>query len=138
MVVCGDFRCVVLISRYAIKLPRPKWWRFGRRCNRWEREMWQVWRPRFPQWGGLLCPILFADRFGLIVLMRRACTPIAQHDFMPLDERPFPDTTTEVKSENLGWLDGHVVEIDYALADQNTIDEQRAYYTKHARSSAAR
>jgi hypothetical protein len=48
---------------------------------------------------------------------------------MPLDERPFPDTTTEVKSENLGWLDGHVVEIDYALADQNTIDEQRAYYT---------
>jgi hypothetical protein len=128
----GAFRCVVLVGRYAIKLPRPKWWQLGRQCNRWEREMWSHWRPKFNLWEGMLCPILFADRFGLVVVMRRARTPVEPKDFMAL-ERPYPDTTGEPKRENFGWLDGRVVEVDYGLAHDAIISERRAYYAKHAR-----
>jgi hypothetical protein len=47
------------------------------RCNRWERDVWRVWRPKF-KWSNLR-PIWFADRFGLVVVM--ACAlPVTQEE----------------------------------------------------------
>jgi hypothetical protein len=127
MVVCGDFRCVVLIFRYAIKLPRRKWWRMGRQCNRWERA-------RCGRYGGP------GSRNGT-ACFARSCSQIAsawwsscaREDFIPLDQRPYPDTTTEVNPGNVGWLDGRVVEIVYGLASEDIISKRRAYYAERAR-----
>ena len=94
--------------------------------------MWTYWRPRFPQWEGRLCPILYADRFGLVVVMRRARVPVDPAEFMAL-EPPYPDTTGEPKPENFGWLDDQIVEVDYGLPDAAMTDERRAYYAKHAK-----
>jgi hypothetical protein len=129
---CGSFRCVVLVWRYAIKLPRPRAWRAGMCSNRWEREMWQHWRPIFDEWEGRLCPVLFADRRGLVVVMRRAKQPVNVADAHEwLMAIPWPNTTGEPSLENAGWLNGRLVEVDYGLSDQELVEQRRAYYEDH-------
>jgi hypothetical protein len=63
----GVFRRVIVLGRVALKFPRPYEFARGMRCNRWEREMWYVWRAKYG-WENL-CPILFADPFGFFVVM---------------------------------------------------------------------
>lgn len=125
----GSFRRVVLIRGYAIKFPRPRYFTLGMQCNRWEREMWQRWRPIFG-WESL-CPILFADPLGLFVVMERARQPVSLQTIIDADPDDYPDTTAEVKEENYGFLqDGRLVAIDYGIAGSDMVRDRRAYYSQ--------
>lgn len=89
--------------------------------------MWYRWRLVFG-WK-TLCPILFADPFGLIVIMRRARQPISLQEIRDADPDYYPDTTAEVKEENFGFLDdGSIVAVDYGVAGRDMLRERRAYY----------
>lgn len=104
----GAFRRVFLIGPLAVKLPRWKHFSQGRRCNRWEREMWQVWRPRF-EWVHL-CPVLFGDRFGFILVMRRAQQPLTDEELTAfLEIQIYPGDTAECKADDHGHLDGDLL-----------------------------
>ena len=129
----GAFRRVVLLRGYALKLPRLKYPLLGMQCNRWEREMWYRWRPVFG-WNSL-CPVLFADPLGMLVVMRRARQPVTLQEIIDADPDDYPDTTAEVKEENFGFLqDGSIVAVDYGVAGTDMVRERRAYYVQmHAR-----
>lgn len=123
----GEFRRVFCVGWFVVKLPRWKNFSQGRRCNRWERESWQVWRPRFG-WTSL-CPVLIADQCGFIVVMRRAKQPVTEEDLARFHEsRPYPDYLVECKEADHGYLDGQVVTLDYAYPDEELVTTQRAYY----------
>lgn len=87
--------------------------------------MWEYWRPRF-QWK-TLCPILYADSLGLLVVMPRAAQPVPQKmvDAMP---DYYPDITAETKHEDFGNLDGSIVALDYGLPLADSVRKRRAYY----------
>ena len=121
----GVFRRVLLIGQYAIKLPR--WHNFteGMRSNRWEREMWFRWRPWF-QWK-TLCPVIYADRFGLLVVMPRAVQPVPKDQVDALPDY-HPEITAETKHEDFGLLSGAVVALDYGLPYEDSVIERRRYY----------
>jgi hypothetical protein len=122
----GTFRRVVLVDRLAFKLPRFKNFSRGMRSNRWERELWRVWRRKFG-WENL-CPVLFADPIGLIVVMPRAI-PVSRDDVLAADPDYYPTPTEEYsKPEDYGRLNGAVVILDYGLPDTDLVDDRRAYY----------
>jgi hypothetical protein len=75
--------------------------------------MWRVWRPVFG-WKSL-CPVLFADPFGFVVVMARAAQPVTHEEVNALPDY-YPDTTSETKIE-----------------DQDLVDERRAYYVRMAK-----
>ena len=120
----GASRLVLLAGSLAIKFPCIKresvlsrWGqvRQGRNCNRAERAAWRA--GKFPH----LCPILCADRFGWIVVMRRAA-PMSAAEFdawFHSDDWPhipFEPTPYELKSEDAGRLPcGRLVMIDYGM-----------------------
>jgi hypothetical protein len=128
----GNFRWVVLTQQYAIKIPRLRYLVNGMRCNRWEREMWQRWRPIFG-WRHL-CPVLRADSLGLLVLMPRARTPVTFAEVAA--ERPnddYPEATDEpTKPDDYGRIDGQLVALDYGLFAAEALHNQREYYENMA------
>ena len=129
----GRFRYVQRVGRLAVKVPRPRTFREGLRCNRWEREAWYIWRPAF-QWRSL-CPILFADRLGLCVVMPWAQQPVTEEQMDAAeDPEAHPSTDAEQRSRISGsWADGTVVALDYGLWDSNAVLERREYYAEMAR-----
>ena len=120
----GASRLVFLVGGVALKFPCIKrksvltrWGQVqqGRNCNRAERAAWRA--GKFPH----LCPILWADRFGWIVVMRRA-TPMSAAEFdawFHSDDWPhipFEPTPYELKNEDAGCLpSGQRVMIDYGM-----------------------
>ena len=122
----GDFRRVFLIGSFALKTPRLRRLAAGLRCNRWEREMWQVWRAKFG-WPNL-CPILFADWAGLLVVMPRADQPVTEREAHEALGDHYPDITSESKRADFGRVGYRVVVLDYGLPDANAVRERRAYY----------
>jgi len=125
----GVFRRVILAGRFALKIPRFRTLSAGLRCNRWEREMWRKWRPLFG-WENL-CPIKFADPFGLFVIMPRATQPVTFDDVVAARPAYYPDITSETKPADFGRLGNRVVALDYGLPNADTVAEQRAYYLTH-------
>ena len=123
----GVFRRVILVGNFAIKLPRVFNILGGMRSNRWEREMWRVWRPVFG-WE-TLCPVLFADPLGFVVLMPRAVQPVTTSDVDALPDY-YPGTTAETKPEDYGRIGSLVLALDYGLWDADAVKKQRAYYTE--------
>lgn len=123
----GVFRCVFLTGNYAVKVPRFKNFFEGLRCNRWEREMWFFWRPQFG-WENL-CPILFADPLGLLVVMPRAKQPVTFEDVVNSFPDNYPDITAETKPEDFGWLNGKLLALDYGLCDVDFVHHRREYYS---------
>ena len=95
--------------------------------------MWSRWRPLL-KWK-TLCPVLFADSLGLVVVMPRAIQPV---DFSEIDALPdyYPDITAESKVEDYGRLDGVVVAVDYGLPDKEMVTHQRVYYSKMSSNPA--
>jgi hypothetical protein len=122
---CGTFRFVLLFRSLAIKVPRLRNAQSGMRCNRWEREMWRTWQPKF-RWGNL-CPIKFADYFGVIVIMSRAQQPVTVEEIEAADPDYYPDVDVEWKPENWGRLNGSVVAVDYGLWDARAVHERHEY-----------
>lgn len=130
----GATRTVLLTKRFAIKLPvflritdagaiarndRVSWWMFknGFRANRKERRYSRLNHPN-------LCPVLFADPFGFVVVMPR-CTPM--HGVKSWRERLAFRALCPVEADylrtqglpvdnyafNYGLLNGRVVSFDY-------------------------
>lgn len=123
----GAFRHVILIGRFAIKIPRLRNAFSGLRCNRLEREMWCTWRPIFG-WKNL-CPIKFADALGMVLVMPRATQPVTRADIATMPDY-HPDITSETKPEDFGRLDDHILALDYGLPDADVVRDRRAYYLK--------
>ncbi len=89
--------------------------------------MWQVWRPRF-EWVHL-CPVLFGDSLGLVLIMRRAQQPITDEELTAfLEIQTYPGDTAECKADDHGRLSGKVVTVDYGLPDEDMVEERRTYY----------
>jgi hypothetical protein len=122
----GDFRRVILIGRIALKFPRLRNLTKGLRCNRWEREMWRTWRPVFG-WKNL-CPVIFADPLGLVVVMPRAMQPVTADEVDAETPDSYPDTTSETKPDDFGRVEGRLLALDYGLPYADMVAERRAYY----------
>lgn len=111
----GATRHVLLIGRWAIKVPRITRWRMflhGLLANMQER-----------QWSGFchrLCPIVFGVPGGWLVVMRRAA-PLPDETWDAWDAstmqqfKKFDGTTlpVEYKRDSLGEFEGRVVAVDY-------------------------
>ena len=130
----GAYRRVLLVGRFAWKFPRLRNFREGMRCNRWEREMWRIWRPTFG-WESL-CPVVFADPLGLLVVMPRVDQPVSQEDVEIGRGDPYPAPTGEWKPDDHGRLDGKVVVVDYGIWAQDDVERERAYYARLAKARA--
>lgn len=129
IMLAGVFRRVLTLGAVAVKLPRLAHFRGGMRSNRWEREMWRTWRPYFG-WN-TLCPVLFADPVGLVLVMARAEQPITQTEFESLPDA-YPGITAEAKLQDYGRCGGRVVAVDYGLWDAHDVAQRRDYYRSFA------
>lgn len=128
----GSNRRVLLTQRYAFKFPRLRHPICGNRSNRWEREMWRHWRPVFG-WD-TLCPVIFADPLGIVVVMPRVteADSNAIEAAIEKDSEFYPQPTTEFMAAGYGVVDGRAVCFDYGLADADMVRERRNYYVEHA------
>lgn len=123
----GNWRRVLLIGPFAVKIPRRERAKGAMCLNRWEHEMWTMWRPRFG-WEHL-CPVLWCDPSGGILIMRRA-TRDATFEEIDALELSDPEPTCEYKAEDWGHLDGRLVVLDYGYAcdsDRATKDQRASY-----------
>ena len=123
----GAFRYVVRFGRFAVKVPSLRAFRAGLECNRWEREMWGKWQPKF-RWQNL-CPVLFSDPVGLIIVMPWAA-PVTQEEVDRETPDYYPGFHAESKPEDHGRLVGQLVVVDYGLP-RNLIDGYRRQYERH-------
>jgi hypothetical protein len=110
---CGVTRRVLLAGNYAFKVPNWATWKqflYGLLSNMQERAFSRLGWP-------ILCPVLFSDPLGFLVIMPR-CDPapdaclakcLAELE-TPYDWEGVP---TDDKSENFGYLAGQLVVIDY-------------------------
>lgn len=102
----GITRVVILIGRWAIKIPRVNygWGKFveGIENNRSERKYWKESK------SNEVCPTLFS-LWGLLNIMPRVrvCETKEEIECIPLDD------WLDRKPDNLGYLNGKVVWIDY-------------------------
>lgn len=125
----GNMRQVILSGPYAIKVPRTNRQEGGRCLNRWEAEMWSIWRPKFG-WT-YLCPVVWAAPDGSVLVMQRATQDVTAEEIAAIennDDHPRP--SCESKPEDWGRLDdGHVVMLDYGYAcdNEDAIGAERAY-----------
>lgn len=127
----GSFRRVFLIGHYAVKVPRLRNFVQGLRCNRWEREMWRVWRPAFG-WESL-CPVLLADPAGLVLVMPRAEQPVTQAEALSVFSIDYwPGIDVESKPENYGRVGDSVLVLDFGLADAEDVAHRRTYLQTHS------
>lgn len=123
----GTCRYVIPVGTVALKVPRPRSFSGGLRSNRWEREVWYHWRPRFG-WEHI-CPVLYADPLGLVVVMPRAKQPVTFDDVVEATSHDYyPDVHLEMKPEDYGRLKDRVLALDYGLADAQMIRDRRKYY----------
>jgi hypothetical protein len=122
----GVYRYVLAIGNMAIKVPRPRKMLSGMRCNRWEREMWHVWRKKFG-WD-TLCPIWLTDPCGFVMVMHRASQPVTAQEIEATPDY-YPDITAEMKPDDWGRIGGRIVAADYAYPDADMVARRRAYYS---------
>jgi hypothetical protein len=109
----GATRIVFLAKKYAIKIPRLDSWKVilvGLLANLQERTFsatgWEE-----------LCPVIFADPIGLLVIMPRL-EPIDWETFCQLNydlfvNQPNYVVPVENKIDSFGWLNECIVAIDY-------------------------
>ena len=121
----GVYRRVVFLGGVAVKRPRFRHFLGGLCSNRWEREMWRTWRPVFG-WR-TLCPVLFADPLGMVVVMPRATQPIEASDLATLPDA-YPGITAELKAQDYGRLGERIVAVDYGLPEAWLVSDRREYY----------
>lgn len=122
----GVYRNVFKLGRYAVKLARPNHFFEGLRCNRWEKEIWKKWRRKF-LWNNL-CPVLFSDWFGFVLVMPWANQPVLFGDVLNSLEDSYPSVPFEIKPENFGELNNKILVLDYGLHSKKLVHNQRKYY----------
>jgi hypothetical protein len=115
-VAYGTTRTVLLLWRYAFKVPAVVEWRLfllGLLGNMQETKFSKCGWPE-------LCPVVFSIPGGFLVVMRRA-VPITREQWFELDEvalDEFMTTATyrlpvELKMDSFGMLDNKMVAVDY-------------------------
>lgn len=89
--------------------------------------MWNVLRPHFG-WENL-CPVLFFDGIGLMLVMRRAEQPVSFDEVVQADQDYdyYPDIDVEYKPENWGRIGVSIVCLDYGLDALEDIRKRREY-----------
>lgn len=89
--------------------------------------MWGTWRPKFG-WQSL-CPVLFSDPIGLVVVMPWATRDVTHEEVDLADDRDcHPATDAEQKPESFGKIKGRVLAFDYGLPDVDSVRDRRTYY----------
>ena len=124
----GNWRRVLLIGPFAVKIPR-KGRRQGAMClNRWEHEMWTVWRPKF-NWKHL-CPVLWCAPTGAMLVMQRGTSDATEAEIRAIYGRFYPDVGCEDKCADWGHVDGRLVVFDYGYIcdSEAAMQQQREYY----------
>ena len=124
----GASRIVFCVGNYAFKFPRLTQLEKGLIGNRWEIEMWKVWRPNFG-WENL-CPIIISDPSGFVLIMKRSKQPVAFDGVKRVNDECYgyyPDINVEYKPENWGEIEGKIVCLDYGLEDEESVIKQRTY-----------
>lgn len=107
----GANRTVLLVGRYALKFPTFNSWRdflFGLLNNQTEARVGGSGRPG-------ACPVLWADRWGFVVVMPRVGT-FTRAGWVTFDSRAWVKSyalCVEEKPCSFGLYDGEVVAIDY-------------------------
>lgn len=109
----GSTRIVLLIGHLAFKLPNVAEWRLflqGLLANMQERLFARTGWPE-------LCPVLWADPIGLLVIMRRA-RPLTKSEFAAINWADFCQNENYVipaehKIDSFGWVGDRLVAIDY-------------------------
>lgn len=113
MVRHGSTRVVLLIGRWALKLPSLYSWPHflrGLLCNMQEAMFSATGWPE-------LCPVVLSIPGGWLVVMPRA-HPISREEFFSMDyesfvQRPDHVVPVERKLDSFGMLDGRLVAVDY-------------------------
>lgn len=113
----GITRTVLLIGRYAIKVPTMQYgldaWAWGIVSNNSERE-WHS----YDEWRGRVAPVLHSWLGGLIQVYPRC----ASFDPQTMDYPKFPSfAPSDQKPDNYGVLNGAVVCIDYAVPGERGV-----------------
>jgi hypothetical protein len=127
----GNWRQVLLVGPFAVKIPRRER-PLGAMClNRWEHELWTVWRPQFG-WKHL-CPVVWADPSGHILVMQRVIQDVTDAEVREFELRLLEEfkriPSTESKAEDWGHLpDGRLVVCDYGYGcdSEEAIRKERA------------
>lgn len=109
----GATRIVLLIGKYAIKIPSIFEWRLflhGLLANLQEASFSRA------EWEEL-CPVVLAVPGGWFLIMRRA-TPLSEEEFESLNYEEWVDrenyrVPVENKHDSFGILDGRIVAVDY-------------------------
>lgn len=122
----GFTRMVIVIGPWAIKMPllpllqkkiassRYRWWRrwfWGVEGNRTEARVWKESQGQAHD----LCPVLWSGFWGLILVMPR-CQILTdeQWELEDLNNEVAFSFYTDNQPYNFGYLDGRVVQVDYA------------------------
>nr|DAE36537.1 MAG TPA: hypothetical protein [Caudoviricetes sp.] len=110
----GCTRSVILFRGYAIKIPTFKSWKLflkGILANLQERHFSEMKDPN-------LCPVVFSDKFGFLVIMKRC--KVVKHRGLWMAELhtlkgslPKEFYLSDLKPENYGYLGGRLVKLDY-------------------------
>jgi hypothetical protein len=107
MRVCrGVTREVLLVGRWAVKVPSIRSWRLfltGLLANLHE-DLWSATRDR------RLCPVRWCSPGGFVLVMARA-EALAESDFVV--DADFAGLPLDAKPENFGRYGGRVVLLDY-------------------------
>lgn len=121
----GISRTVVLVGRYAIKVPSLRGGSTGGVRGRLQSFAWGVlanaserqWHGYAP-WAGQVAPVLRSWLGGLVQVYPR-CEPLPVNDRDEYDgPHPLPALDPDPgdnKADNFGWLDGRIVRIDYDM-----------------------
>lgn len=117
----GATRNVLLTKHYAFKIPRLSPWswilfRLGFHCNRLERRYGRLGHEK-------LCPVLFADPFGLLVVMPRCENAKPLEPYRDLASRAMCEVEWDFWNRqglpfdnyyfNFGYYEGRLVALDY-------------------------
>lgn len=109
----GRTRVVILVGTIAIKLPKlNNWLQFlsGLSANCREYSRWEINKSANPP----LCPVLFSSWGGFLNVMRRVDRTVYDSEWADLDIKSLnPYTYNDDIPENVGYLDGRLVMIDY-------------------------
>jgi hypothetical protein len=116
----GATRAVVSLGPWAFKLARG---RLGVRCNRQEADLFLRNKDKAHRLA-MLCPVIWCSWPAIILIMRRAATPVTQAQINELKERAWckwdylgagdDECPFEWKPSDWGVLDGRLVAVDYA------------------------
>jgi uncharacterized protein len=96
--------------------------------------MWRIWQPIF-RWQNL-CPVVFADPVGLVVVMPRAGQPVRPLEVL-LAADYHPIASGEFKAEDCGYIGSRMVTVDYGLGEPEMVSQYRDRYRRHARNGPA-